>query len=221
MFFVTHSPTASGAVVFGLVDRHVLDLAVLGLDLELDGHLAAGARRRLEDAVVASADVVVLRLEDLLGVVAVHLRAACSEAATGERRRDGSNQEMVFITSSPRASAGGRAAWRQRASPRGSGGGLRRRRASTGRGLAGVAVLGAGGRAACRSLDGSFFSSTIFSLPVVGSISTFFWVTSCSTTRNSTRRFFSRFSSVSLSAMGFSIAPALRDHAARRRRLPS
>src|SRR5690606_4119546 len=37
----------------------------------------------------------------------------------------------------------------------------------------------------------SFFSSTTFSLPVFGSISTFFWVTSCSTTRNSTRRFFS------------------------------
>jgi hypothetical protein len=48
-------------------------------------------------------------------------------------------------------------------------------------------------------------SSMTFSLPVAGSISTFLAVTSCSTTRNSTRRFFSRPSSVSLGAIGFSM----------------
>src|SRR5690606_21977898 len=54
----------------------------------------------------------------------------------------------------------------------------------------------------------SFFSvffefSMTFSFPLA-SISTFFLVTSCSTILNSTRRFFSRPSSVSLSAIGFS-----------------
>jgi hypothetical protein len=41
------------------------------------------------------------------------------------------------------------------------------------------------------------------SSPVFGSISIFRFVSSCSTMLNSTRRFFSRPSSVSLSAMGF------------------
>ncbi|MCY1006446.1 hypothetical protein OV079_12925 [Nannocystis pusilla] len=44
-------------------------------------------------------------------------------------------------------------------------------------------------------------SSTTFFWPVFGSISTFFFVTSCSTMLNSTRRFFSLPSSVDSSAM--------------------
>jgi hypothetical protein len=50
----------------------------------------------------------------------------------------------------------------------------------------------------------SFFSSTIFSLPVFGSISTFLEVISASVTRNSTRRLVSLPSGVLLSPIGFS-----------------